>query len=140
MADGSARVTLEWGDGEHVFRLGKKQLQELQDKTGVGPEELYVRVRLGKWLVPDLRETIRLGIIGGGMDEVEASKLMRNYYDDTPLLKHKPTAQAILLAALVGPPDDPPGGKAQRRGETETTPVAGESPSQEKSESPAQSA
>lgn len=113
--DGSAKITITWGDDEHIFRLPLKQLRELQDKTDVGPEALYRRVSSGDWKVQDLRETIRLGLIGGGMDEVKAAKLVHQYFDDSPILKHKPTALAILLAALLGPPDDRVG-KALRRG------------------------
>jgi hypothetical protein len=138
MADGSGNVTLEWGDGEHAFRLPLKQLRELQDKTDCGPEALYERIRSGKWMVADLRETIRLGLIGGGMDEVAASKLVRQYFDGGPLLKHKPTAAAIVLAALLGPPDDPVG-KAGR-GSQDQQDGTGASPSPDSSEAPAPSA
>lgn len=137
MSDGSGRITLDWGDGEHIFRLAMKQLSELQDKTDAGPEMLYRRIADGQWKVADLRETIRLGLIGGGMDEVEAIKLVRRYFDDSGLIKHKATAAAIILAALMGPPDDTPSaGKETRR----RAKAAGESPSQHSSEMPASSA
>lgn len=122
--DGSGKVELMWGDGDHVFRLPLRQLRELQDKTDCGPETLYRRIVDGSWRVQDLRETIRLGLIGGGMDEVVAAKLVKLYFDDSPMLKHKPTAQAILLVALVGPPDD-----TQQKKTTDATPstIAAES-------------
>lgn len=132
--DGSGKITLEWGDGENAFRLDLKRLRDLQDKTGVGPEALYRRVATGDWRIEDLRETIRLGLVGGGMDEVKAAKLMRSYFDDGPYLKHKPMAIAILLAAMMGPPDDPiPAGKTERERE------ASESLSQNTLESQSQS-
>lgn len=123
MPDGSGRTALDWGDGEYTFRLPMKQLRELQDKTGLGPEALYNRIATGAWRVEDIRETIRLGLIGGGMDEVKAVKLVRQYIDDAPLLKHKPTAIAIILAALLGPPNDPiPVGKPEAGSEPSTSP------------------
>ncbi len=128
MADGSARVELTWGDGDHIFRLAQKQLRELQDKTEYGPEALYGRIVNGQWHVQDLRETIRLGLIGGGMDEVKAAKLVKQYFDDGPLLKHKPTAMAILLASLLGPPDDAPG-KEGAGSQSQTSADASPSPS-----------
>lgn len=137
MSDGSGRITLDWADGEHAFRLPLKQLRELQDKTEVGPEALYRRIIEGTWQIADLRETIRLGLIGAGMDEVAAVKLMRQYFDDGPFLKHKPTAHAIILAALMGPPEDTPSSGKAKRGRATT---AGESPSQHSSETPALSA
>lgn len=104
---GNADITMTWGDGEHYFRLGRKVIQELQEKTGKGPFALYRRIEAGDWTIQDLSETIRLGLIGGGMAPAEAAKLMKNYFDDTPLLQHWPAARNILLAALTGPPDDP---------------------------------
>lgn len=133
MADGSAKVTFDWGDGEQIFRLDMKRLRELQDKCDAGPLQIYNRLRDGVWRVADLRETIRLGLIGGGMDEVKASKLMRDYFDESPMMKHIPAAQAILLALLMGPADDTPEGKEKRGRET-----TGESPSADSSVQPAQ--
>lgn len=138
MADGSGKITIIWGDGEHIFRLALKQLSELQDKTGYGPEALYNRVKDGEWFARDLRETIRLGLIGGGMDEVAAAKLMRQYFDESPLLKHKPTVTAILLAALLGPPDDQVGKAGRGRKQESKSAVA--SPSPTSSETQPQSA
>lgn len=106
-ADGS--VTMTWGDGEHTFRLALGQLQELQGVTGFGPEALYRRNLEGEWHVEELRETIRLGLIGGGMKPTDATDLVKRYVDDRPLLESKTPAQVILVAALVGPPDDPVG-------------------------------
>ena len=122
--DGSGTITMEWIDGEeYKFRLSMKQIRELQEKTGVGPEALYQRLVSGSWFVADIRETIRLGFIGGGMDEVAAAKLVRRNIDDGPLLKHKPTALAIVMAALLGPPDDPiPSGKPERGREQSESP------------------
>ncbi|HEY4309487.1 MAG TPA: gene transfer agent family protein [Pirellulales bacterium] len=121
--DGSGNVKFDWGDGEHSFRLAMKQLRELQDKTGIGPEALYERIRSGSWHIADLREPIRLGLIGGGMDEVAASKIMRTYFDDGPYLKHKPAAVTILLSALLGPPEDKvEQGKAERGREQSESP------------------
>lgn len=136
-ADGSALLTTTWGDDEHVFRLGLREIRQLQAKVDCGPEMLYSRIRAGNWYIDDLKETIRLGLIGGGMDEVKAANMMRDHFL-APYLQHKPIAQAILLAALVGPPDDQLG-KAGRGGETKKTRKA-KSPSPPVSEMPAQSA
>jgi hypothetical protein len=117
--DGSAAIPFEWGDGAHVFRLGLKQLRELQAKTDCGPEELYWRIRKGQWRIDDLRETIRIGLIGGGMELEKANGLMRLHFDDCPYKPQCEPAAAILLAALFGPPDDAVG-KAGRRGTQES--------------------
>ncbi len=122
--DGSASISFEWGDGEHSFRLGLKQLRELQHKTDCGPEFLYWRIRNKQWKVDDLRETIRIGLMGGGMELEKANGMMRLYFDDAPFLPQAVPAGAILLACLMGPPDDPAGkaGRRRRRKKTDASP------------------
>jgi hypothetical protein len=108
----SAKVTLDWADGEYSFRLGIKEIEELQEKTGCGPFFLLNRLVDGSWKVQDIRETIRLGLIGGGMEPVKALPLVRNYVDGRPLLESVKFAQLILSAALAGAPDGERPGKA----------------------------
>jgi hypothetical protein len=105
--DGS--VTFTWADGEHRFRLGIGQLRELQEKTEAGPAFILGRLQNGSWLLDDLREPLRLGLIGGGMSPVEALRLVQRYVDDRPLLESVQPAMAVLLAALVGVEDEKPG-------------------------------
>lgn len=105
--DGSGRISFVWGDGEeHHFRLALRQLRELQDKTEVGPFALFSRIRSGEWKVEDLRQTIRLGLIGGGLNPAEAGKLLVTYVDDRPLLENVSPALLILQAALLGADGD----------------------------------
>lgn len=117
--DGS--VSFVWGDGEHRFRLAIGEWRELQEKTGVGPAELLQRVNTGRWRVDDIRETLRIGLIGGGMKPVEATSLVTRYVDVFPLMDNVPPAQAILISALIGPVDEPVGKKERRRPRTGAT-------------------
>lgn len=135
MADGSGRIKISWADGEHTFRLPYAQLRELQDKTGCGPEELAERIRSGRWRVDDLREVIRLGLIGGGMEPMQALTLVIRYVDNRPWLENKQPAYLILLAILVQPEGDKVG-KARRKGIPNQT---AESLSPSSSELPSQS-
>lgn len=134
--DGSGRVKIHWGDGEHMFRLPYRQLQELQDKTGVGPEELANRIAKGTWKVDEIRETIRLGLIGGGMEPMKALTLTIRYVDNRPWLENKQPAYLILLAILAQPEGDKVGKAGRRRAKNQ----AAESPSPSSSELPSQSA
>ena len=97
-------VTSLWGDGEHVFRLPLAQLFELQEKCGGGPYAVLRRIVGGDWLVGDLRETIRLGLIGGGMKPTDAARLVEAYFI-APLSDHWPLAARILDATLHAPDD-----------------------------------
>lgn len=104
-----ASLSLIWGDGEHRFRLPIGQLRELQEKTNAGPAEVLRRLTAGTWRVDDVRETIRLGLVGGGMTPESAYVLTVRYVDERPWGQNVAPAQAILLAALVGAPDEPVG-------------------------------
>lgn len=117
-------VRFDFGDGEHTFRLAIGQLRELQDKTGVGPATLLDRITTRSWRVDDIRETIRLGLIGGGMDPLDALGLVRRYVDERPIAENVDPAFRVLMAALVGPEDDKPGNGAAEN-QTPETPSSG---------------
>lgn len=102
----SAKTLFTWADGEHDFRLAIGQLRELQEKCGAGPAEIHNRLAAGTWRVDDIRETIRLGLIGGGMTPTDALVLVTRYVDNRPLMENVVAAQAVLLVALIGAPDD----------------------------------
>lgn len=110
--DGS--VTRFFGDDEHVFRLAWKQLIELQEKRNAGPAIIMQHMLSGEWYVEDIREVIRVGLIGGGMAPNAALNLVRAYVEERPqdiagedgLLM---TALVVLSAAIARVPDEPVG-------------------------------
>lgn len=106
-----AQVTVTWADDDYTFRLPIKQLIELQELCDAGPSFIMARLQQGAWTVQDVRETIRLGLIGGGMEPTQALKLVRSYVDDQPLLQNAIVAEAVISAAIVGVEEEeaPPG-------------------------------
>ncbi|MFN6950985.1 MAG: gene transfer agent family protein [Albidovulum sp.] len=104
-----AKVTLVWFDGEDDFRLGIGEIRALQEKTGAGPETLRRRIVDGNWFIDDLRETIRLGLIGAGCKPSEAMEKVKRSFDARPFGESRVIAATIILAAVVGVPDDPVG-------------------------------
>lgn len=75
----------------------------------------------GDWRFDDIRETIRLGLIGAGMTPTDAFIAISRYVDQTdkyPPVDNIGTAAAILFHALAGPQDDPVGKPAT--GKTKT--------------------
>lgn len=100
---------LTWVGGEHPFALYLGQLRALQEAVDAGPEELLIRLRVGKWRVDDLAHTLRLGLIGGGMGEVDAGRLVASLFDLHPVMAFKSTVLDVLIEALIGPEDDQPG-------------------------------
>jgi len=109
--DGSAKIELEWADMQgagsgrkHVFCLTIRCLEELQDKCNAGPQAIWQRLVDGTWKIADVRETLRLGLIGGEMKPIDAAKMVERYCDSGSLLENVIYARAVLQAALAGPP------------------------------------
>lgn len=113
-------IELVWPGGEHTFRLRLGELQALQDKCDAGPELILQRIRLGAWRVNDLFETLRFGLIGGGMDRAAARDLVLDCFERAPIMEFKTPAVEVLAAALIGVEDDP-AGEASLAGETTQT-------------------
>jgi hypothetical protein len=118
-------VTLVWGDGEQIFNIAKiKQALELQDKCNSGVGTIMQRLMSGTFFINDFRETIRLGLIGGGMAPEKAFTLVKRYVDERPWKESVLVATAVISSAVVGIPDDPlskKGGADQTTAEAETT-------------------
>ncbi|QBX38671.1 gene transfer agent family protein [Brevundimonas sp. S30B] len=114
----SAEISLAFGGEERSFRLPIGRLRPLQEKVDAGPMELLQRFAAGTWRVDDLRETILQGLIGGGLDQAKASRLVIDYFDDQPLQPFVTLAQAIIMAAVVGAEDEELG---EPRGEEATS-------------------
>lgn len=115
--DGS--ITLTWPDEERTFRLRIGELRELQEKCGNrGPMTIANALSMGTWLVDDIIQPIRLGLIGAGMTQADAAKLVNTHLGDGRLKEGILIAQAIIYRAITGPPDEklePPKGKAGER-------------------------
>lgn len=107
----SARFTGVFGDGKYDFQLNIGELEEHDEKCQAGPEEVYHRVSEGKWRVPDIRETLRLGLKGAGMDSTKALILVERYAGPGQFGHLKPLVLSILAAVIVGSPEEdaPPG-------------------------------
>jgi hypothetical protein len=100
-ANGS--VTMTWADKEYQFNVAKlAQAMELEDLCGCGLMEVFQRVKENRWRVSDVRETIRLGLIGGGLPPARALVLVRRYVEDRPWAESAPVALVVLGAAIVG--------------------------------------
>lgn len=115
----TSKVTLAWGgETEMTFRLRIGELVELQEKCDAGPAFIAERLATNKWRLSDIRETIRLGLIGGGQTDTQALNLVKRYVDDldrNPLQLNVNIAFAIVTAVLVGVEDEPLGKSAGKR-------------------------
>ena len=126
-ADGS--VTISWPDDERKYRLGIGELRELQDKCDAGPAQIFKRLSDSSWRYDDVRETIRLGLIGAGENPQRALALVARHVAPGNLMPAVAIAQTILYAALIGDPNDIVG-----KAKPETTTAEGGSPSRDSME------
>lgn len=121
----NGEVELKWADGEHKFNMAKLRcVLELEEKCGVGVAEVFKRIQDGRWRFNDLRETLRLGLIGGGTTPDKALALVQRYVDDRPWAESILPAQAVLMAAMVGIPGDTPIKKAETEREKDEPSMA----------------
>nr|WP_319250505.1 gene transfer agent family protein [uncultured Celeribacter sp.] len=131
----SASVTLDWADGTYPFALKIGQLEELQEKCAAGP--WFIQWALQAALFSDgsgfqppkdmspsyVRETIRLGLIGGGMEAIAALKKVRSYASEGQLTENIQVAYAVISVALQGVKEDDPGKEeGEMEAENQTSP------------------
>jgi hypothetical protein len=101
-----------WDNGEDVFCLSKVGLLfDLEEKCKAPFAVVLHRLEHGMWGINDIRETIRLGLIGGGMEPKDALAAVKRHVDENEhgLAPSALVALAILQAVMFGVPDDPVG-------------------------------
>lgn len=134
----SGRVSLFFFEGDFDFRLGIGELVALEEVrlarlkqqfAAVGPAEasvgaLHARLAAGLAMIDDIRHTLRLALIGGGMAREPAHDLVARHLIEGQLLECAKVAQAALAVALVGAPEDPAGGDGAGEATGATAPTA----------------
>lgn len=98
---------MNWVGGEHEFILRLGEVRKLQETCKAGPEQILTRLHNGNYMVDDMIEPIRLGLIGSGaMKNAEAGPLVTKLFDQHPYIQFKLPATAIMTALLFGAPED----------------------------------
>ncbi len=116
MSANGTRVII-WEGGEDTFCLAKVGLIfELEEKCRAGISAVQMRIETAQWGLNDIREPIRLGLIGGGMAPDKAMAAVKRHVDEKPLASNVLLAYEIIKAVLVGVPDDPVGKKDDDEG------------------------
>lgn len=115
MMDGSGALTVPWAGDDRRFLIGIDQLRELEGHTNVGALLTYQRVVSGEAKEDEYRTIIRLGLLGGGMQQSEVSALLKVFCDGAKvsLRENRRVAQLVLLAGITGPPRERKPGKAK---------------------------
>lgn len=141
----SGEIALEFGGEERTFRLALGQWRKVQEKCDAGPGELLSRLGpayvarqqglnfnqmlangyLGAWRIDDVREPILQGLLGGGMDAKVALDLVKDWIDERPLFEAVGVAYQVVLASVIGAPDEAAAGESDAVAEaSQTSPAA----------------
>jgi hypothetical protein len=108
-----ASTTQPFADDDYEFRMAWGELEKLQEACDAGPYVVLDRLVSGRWRMGDISNTIRLGLIGGGMEPVKALKLVRAYVEARPPLENLVLAQLVLGAGVAGAPEEEVGKKSE---------------------------
>lgn len=91
-----------FGDSQQVFLLSDPMVAELERITGKGIGAIYKQVIAAEFSADLLREIIRLGLIGGGMNPEKAAQLCATYATDRPVNELFVVAFEVLDARYSG--------------------------------------
>jgi hypothetical protein len=93
-------VTINWAGGEHEFLLRIGEIRALDDKCDGGAFAAWYRLRGLSPRFDDVYETVRLGLVGGGMASADAAKLVAKVEDQSGIGEMIPAATEILFRAF----------------------------------------
>lgn len=103
--DGS--IDLELGGRMHRFRLAIRDLEALQEETGIGAPEHLHRLYVGEnACFRHARAILRTALTGGGATISEAYEVAGRL-DDLPTARVMAVAAVVIAAALQGAEDEP---------------------------------
>lgn len=97
-------LVADFAGQDRIFRLRIGEMGELETLCGAGIGAIFQRLATLQCKYADVRETIRLGLIGGGMSPSEAAFLVKRYVDaeDVPVNVNVPLAIDILRVKFEG--------------------------------------
>lgn len=127
--------SITWSHGTDDFCLSQIGLRlDLEERCNAGIGAIYHRLLSGAWFTADYRETIRLGLVGGGLSQERAKAVIERHVDGRPQAEFVLLAQQIIAAVMVPVPGEQPGKKPQAnrgsKGRLSSTPKAGSPGSQ----------
>lgn len=101
---------------KRAFRLRLGEIEALEGLCRAGIGEIALRLVGQTYRLADVRETLRLGLMGGGMSEPAATAIMMANFDDAPMGQYVEIAAFVLSAALAGVPPPKPEAEAPPSG------------------------
>ncbi|EJF91682.1 gene transfer agent family protein [Bartonella tamiae] len=125
MANRSGKTILNFGENRYVFKIGYGQIKDIQDSVDAGPFFILDSFLNGEYRIDYIREVIRYGLVGGGIHEIEALKIVECYVEDIDnysLHNNALIASVILSSAIQGAPEEDKSIKRNARGDGSNEP------------------
>lgn len=98
-----ALIEADFADGTYQFGLTWKLATDWEAETGRSMYGLFLEsLRLRFMRLEDIREIIRLALIGGGTEPGKALRLVRTYVEERPAAENIPLAMQIFDAFCHG--------------------------------------
>jgi len=109
--DGS--IELPFNGQRTMFKLAWRELMKIQEACDAGPYVVLDRLVSGRWRLQDISEVIKWGLIGAGMPQGDALKLVETEVEGRRPLENLVIAQKVLGAGVVGAPEEDVGKKSE---------------------------
>jgi len=117
--DGSCEVVF---NGQRTrFKLAWRELMKIQEACDAGPYVVLDRLVSGRWRLQDISEVIKWGLIGAGLPQGDALKLVETEVEGRRPLENLVIAQQVLGAGVVGAPEEEVGKKSEAASQEEAT-------------------
>jgi hypothetical protein len=112
-----ATIELTFAGDERKFTLAYVNLLALQDACDAGYLEIYDRLANNRARAEDVFETLRIGLIGAGVD----AKIAKRWVEQNliPLAASRMAAQLVLGGCIAGDPREQVGKEEAATDETE---------------------
>jgi hypothetical protein len=117
--DGSCEIA--FNGRRTMFKLAWRELMKIQEACDAGPYVVLDRLLSGRWRLQDISEVIKWGLIGAGMPQADALKLVESEVEGRRPLENLIIAQTILGTGLVGAPEEDVGKKSEAASPEEMT-------------------
>ncbi len=103
-------TVIEWAGKERLFRLTFGGVLDLEQAIGEGIGKIFIRLSSSQFSAREVYETLRLGLIGGGMSVLDAKRLIDAHFENRPggYMENAMVAASILTDLMTGvePPEE----------------------------------
>jgi hypothetical protein len=101
----SSEIRRAFAGQDRSFLLRWGEIKALERACGCGIYGILKRLAGHEAYAGDIRDTVRLGLIGGGLTDAEATTLVLETVDTAPLNQHFALAAEIIKATIDGLPE-----------------------------------